>query len=283
MIKTQRKVPSVYYNESRDFQLFGRIKDVIFNYIKNNTLAIKDITTSNTPNQKILELMCITLGFNPKHEYNNLELSALCSIFISCMKAKGSKKAVMLLLKMVCSIENSDFEPEIVTGYDDDDLIILLPPDVKDWTLIRDVLDYILPSGTSYTLRNQTEFKTDEVTDLVLINKATSDYSWNLVSSSIIKQREVANITIPGDDIVNYNVNMTTEGEATTGEINRSEINKDINSVDSKVLTLNKNIIDNEEIEQKRINKTLNEATTYEEPTTESNSEEDIENNQEGD
>ena len=31
MIKTQNKVPSVYYKESRDFQLLGRIKDVIFN------------------------------------------------------------------------------------------------------------------------------------------------------------------------------------------------------------------------------------------------------------
>lgn len=278
MIKTQKLAPSVYYNQSRDFQLFGRIKDVLFNYVKNNTLAIKDITTNNTPNQKILELMCNTLGFNPKHEYNNLELSALCSIFISCMKAKGSKKAILLLLQMICSIENSDFEPEIVTGYDDDILIILLPPDIKDWTLIRDVLDYILPSGQSYTLQNQTIFPYSQITDMKLLAEAKEDYSWNYVSASIIKQRKVANITIPGDDIVNYNVKMTTSGKATTGEV-EDTINKDINSVDAKIITRTKTSLADEKDEQERINSKLTEATTYKEPTTESNSEEESENN----
>jgi len=261
MIKTQKKVPSVYYNESRDFQLFGRIKDVVFNYVKNNTSAIYDITTNNTPNQKILELMCVTLGFNPRHEYNNLELSALCSIFISCMKAKGSKKAILLLLEMITSIENSSFKPEIVTGYDGDGLIILLPPDVKDWTLIRDVLDYILPSGTSYTIRNQTEFNTPYDTGLDLSSNVNKDYSWNYVSSSIIKQKQIESL---GNDIVNYNVKMMAEentGKATTGEVD-STINKDIYSVDSKILTRNKTSLDDERAEQERINAALNKATT---------------------
>jgi len=190
-----------------------------------------------------------------------LELSALCSIFISCMKAKGSKKAILLLLEMITSIENSSFKPEIVTGYDGDGLIILLPPDVKDWTLIRDVLDYILPSGTSYTIRNQTEFNTPYDTGLDLSSNVNKDYSWNYVSSSIIKQKQIESL---GNDIVNYNVKMMAEentGKATTGEVD-STINKDIYSVDSKILTRNKTSLDDERAEQERINAALNKATT---------------------
>ena len=107
MIKTQKMTPEVYYNKSRDFQLFGRLYDVIFNYLKNNVSAVTDITTNLNPNQKILELMCNTLGFKTTHIYDNEQLSALCSIFLQCMKAKGTAKSVLLLLKMVCCIENS--------------------------------------------------------------------------------------------------------------------------------------------------------------------------------
>ena len=40
MVKVQHLTPSVYYRESRDFQLFGRIYDILFNYVKNNVNCI---------------------------------------------------------------------------------------------------------------------------------------------------------------------------------------------------------------------------------------------------
>ena len=85
-------------------------------------------------------------------------------------------------------------------------------------------------------------------------------------------------IETPLDDIVNYNVKMTTSGRATTGEVDTSR-NKDINSVDAKIITRNETSLADEIDEQKRINRKLTDATTYKAPTTELNSEEEPENN----
>ena len=187
MIKTQKMTPEVYYNKSRDFQLFGRLYDVIFNYLKNNVSAVTDITTNLNPNQKILELMCNTLGFKTTHIYDNEQLSALCSIFLQCMKAKGTAKSVLLLLKMVCCIENSTEEPEILYGYDTDRLTITIPADVSNLTLVRDVLNYIMPAGTSYELITQTIKGYGASTDFFVESEIKNGTAWSPVSSSIIK------------------------------------------------------------------------------------------------
>ena len=62
--------------------------------------------------------MCNTLGFKTKHDYNDLELSALCSIFLKCMKSKGSIRSIKLLLDMITSIENSSSEAKIIKDYE---------------------------------------------------------------------------------------------------------------------------------------------------------------------
>ena len=36
MIKLQELTPSVYYEQSRDFQFIGRLYDIVLNYIKTN-------------------------------------------------------------------------------------------------------------------------------------------------------------------------------------------------------------------------------------------------------
>lgn len=132
MIEYEKLTPQVYYKESRDFQLFGRIYDVIFNYLKYNTRIIQDYSKNINTDSKLLELMCNTLGFKTKHNYNDLELSALCSIFLKCMKAKGSIKAIKLLLDMITCIENSSSEARIIRDYEDQSLSILIPADITD-------------------------------------------------------------------------------------------------------------------------------------------------------
>ncbi len=46
----------------------------------------------------IIDLICSTLGFKAKHEYNNNQLIGLCSIYMLCMKNKGTLKAIKLVL-----------------------------------------------------------------------------------------------------------------------------------------------------------------------------------------
>lgn len=263
MIKLQNLVPQVYYNESRDFQLFGRIYDVIFNYLKNNTQGIHDLAVNINPNQTILELMCNTLGFKVKHDYNNLELSALCSIFLTCVKSKGSLRAIKLLLDMITSIQNSNFTSEIIEDYDGADLVILVPADITDWTLIRDVLEYIMPSGSSYILQSQALIKPDLIQD-TFTPKDTIDSkaSWDIVSSSILRINESSN----GENQEKINYNVSKENPYT--EIDKSHENNNLESMNSSILTIapvekgqDEETIQNDII-QKLYQATTKEATT---------------------
>ena len=64
-------VPEVYYNKSRDFQVLGRAYDIISNYMKMNSDLVRDNTISINNKAMIIDLICSTLGFKAKHEYNN--------------------------------------------------------------------------------------------------------------------------------------------------------------------------------------------------------------------
>lgn len=256
MIEFEKLSPQVYYKESRDFQLFGRIYDVILNYLKYNTLIINDYTKNINTNSKLLELMCNTLGFKTKHNYNDLELSALCSIFIKCMKSKGSIKSIKLLLDMITCIENSSSEIKIIKDYEGKSLSILIPSDITDWTLIRDVMDYIMPAGSSYLLQSQTLVESKTETVVQLMSDVQHDNSWSPVSSSIIRAEGSDRA-----DIVNYNIEMTLDGNTpTTGEPSTT-VNPQLNSVDSRITT-----IDNPDTDQDRVNEALTKATSKPSP-----------------
>ena len=259
MLEFEKLTPQVYYKESRDFQLFGRIYDVIFNYLKNNTLAIRDLATNINTESKLLELMCNTLGFKTKRDYNDLELSALCSIFLKCMKSKGSIRSIKLLLDMITSIENSSSEAKIIKDYEGKSLNILIPSDITDWTLIRDVMDYIMPAGSSYILQSQNLIEGKAKSEIEVSSNVNHAGSWSPVSAAILK-------VIDDQEIVNYNVALDvnkTTGIPTTGSIVTGAVNPDIHSMDSRITALD--IRDNND--QDRISEKLASATTKNQTT----------------
>ena len=106
MIKSQNLVPNIYYNESRDFQLFGRIYDIIFNYAKTNIDLMENFPINNYTDSKLIELLARTLGFNNKLSYRNDDLNAICNVFITLMKNKGSLKAIESLVNTILNVSN---------------------------------------------------------------------------------------------------------------------------------------------------------------------------------
>ena len=261
MLEFEKLTPQVYYKESRDFQLFGRIYDVIFNYLKNNTLAIRDLATNINTESKLLELMCNTLGFKTKRDYNDLELSALCSIFLKCMKSKGSIRSIKLLLDMITSIENSSSEAKIIKDYEGKSLNILIPSDITDWTLIRDVMDYIMPAGSSYILQSQNLIEGKAKSEIELSSAVSHTGSWSPVSAAILK-------VIDNQEIVNYNVALDVPkdtGIPTTGSIVTGAVNPDIHSMDSRITALDiRNDSDQDRISEKLASATTKNQTTKE-------------------
>ena len=169
MVKTQKLVPEVYYNRSRDFQLLGRVYDIIFNYIKMNADLINNSPYEENIDDKLIALVCSTLGFKETHEYNTKQLKALCSIFVGCLRHKGTLASVQDLLNLLVNVENQKqdayAEPDIENPYL---LNIYMPLDISDTSLFEDVLFYILPAGVSYRLVKEIRIP-KEIQDVVYL------------------------------------------------------------------------------------------------------------------
>jgi len=162
MIKTQRQVPDYYYNESRDFQLIGRIFEGVFNATKTATDTIVNTPLSSNYDIALIDLLTKTLGFESKRKYDVPNLMALVNSFKNILKIKGTKKSIEDCVRVLLKAQNitEGFEVLIDTSVTETsegtvhnrNVFIYIPEDVKDLALLEDMLDYVLPAGFNYLI-----------------------------------------------------------------------------------------------------------------------------------
>jgi hypothetical protein len=145
MIQLQNYTPDVYYKHSRDFQFIGRLYDIVLNSVKTNSDLLYSIRNDANFNDKLVDLLAMTLGFKSKRHYSTKQLIALCSIFPTILKNKGNIKAVQLAGQTLLNAEGitEPFSCEII----DSTLYLFVPKKLSDLNLFYDLLDYILPAG----------------------------------------------------------------------------------------------------------------------------------------
>lgn len=145
MIKLQELTPSVYYEQSRDFQFIGRLYDIVLNYVKTNADNLYTLPIGKNMDEKLLNLLAFTLGFQSKHHYNSKQLLAICSVLPLILKHKGSLNAILIAVNSILYAEGINQ----ALGYEfkDNNLVLYLSPDLSDLTLLKDIMVYILPAG----------------------------------------------------------------------------------------------------------------------------------------
>ena len=152
MIKLQDYTPDVYYNESRDFQFIGRLYDIILNYVKTNADLLYELPLSDNSDSQFIELLAFTLGFQPKHKYTAKHLRAICSVFSDILRNKGTIQSVLIACYAIFNAEGIDGGVEYELLNNSTHFKLYLPPELKDTTLLVDVLNYIIPAGMSFDL-----------------------------------------------------------------------------------------------------------------------------------
>ena len=155
MIRTKDLVPSVYYNQSRDFQFLGRAFDVVFNYLKMNIDLIQGLPLSANSDDKMIPLVAKTLGFDVKHNYNTQDLKSICSVFSELVKNKGSKDAIEKACRTLINSQNISGYFNVVVNRNIHNnnaytVEIYVPSELTDTVLLEDLFDYILPAGFEY-------------------------------------------------------------------------------------------------------------------------------------
>lgn len=157
MVKTQYLVPEIYYKESRDFQYFGRLFDIIFNYCKTNVELLGKLSYKAQSN--MVDLVLQTLGFKP--DYNNKidSLYQLCEVWSKIIKNKGNLSSIKTIINSLLNFENISTDADITyTPISDESncnkLNIIFSSEVKndEIYLIEKVLDYILPVTTIFQI-----------------------------------------------------------------------------------------------------------------------------------
>ena len=148
MIKLEDLTPAIYYDESRDFQFIGRLFDIVLNSVKTNADNLYNLPIGKNMNERLLNLLALTLGFQSKHYYNSKQLLSICSVLPKALKNKGSLNAIIVAVNALLSAEG--IEQALDYSIDDERSITLyLPPDLTDLSLLKDLLVYILPAGVS--------------------------------------------------------------------------------------------------------------------------------------
>ena len=145
MIKLQELTPSVYYEQSRDFQFIGRLYDIVLNYVKTNADNLYTLPIGKNMDEKLLNLLAFTLGFQSKHHYNSKQLLAICSVLPLILKHKGSLDAILIAVNSILYAEG--INQALDYEFKDNNLVLYLSPDLSDLTLLKDIMIYILPAG----------------------------------------------------------------------------------------------------------------------------------------
>lgn len=156
MIKTQKAVPEVYYKESRDFQLLGRIFDFALNYSKTTADMVLNNILSKNSDIKLLDLTAKSLGFESAHEYNVTDLYALCKSFKTIIKYKGTIKAIKDCVSVLLKAQDIASEATVTVSDRNSakpyNISITVPDELTDTIMLEDMLDYIMPAGFTYSI-----------------------------------------------------------------------------------------------------------------------------------
>jgi hypothetical protein len=188
MIKLQNLTPAVYYDQSRDFQLLGRLYDLVLNYVKTNTANLYNLPVGKNMDEQLLNLLALTLGIKPARRHNSKQLRAICSVLPTILKHKGSIQALVLATNALLAADGV-IQPLDYTMHPKKGITLYVAQELADLNLFTDLLDYLLPAGLSCNIVKESQLIKEvetiiEFTDTVTIYKNKDDITISNIAPS---------------------------------------------------------------------------------------------------
>ena len=199
MIKLQDYTPEVYYRESRDFQFIGRLYDLVLNYVKTNADLIYSLPLSDNSDNQFIDLMAMTLGFHAKHKYTSQQLKAICFVLSEIIRNKGTIKALTIACDAIFHAEGIQGQFDYGLTNNNTNIIIYLPQELSDTTLLNDLFEYILPAGMSCQIIKTYSEKALPTTE-VGVESTFSQYKGDPAQNGFYDNNLFAKIAILSED-----------------------------------------------------------------------------------
>lgn len=165
MFRLQDNVPEVYIERSRDFQLFCRLYDSVFGGVKYSIDSLQHAASTKECDSSLLELLKNKLGFFTTVEVDEEELRLVLQVFPIIIRYKGSLKALDYILTLYSRITNS---ADNFATYDrkllieEHRLVLRFVADIKGDKLLKELLQYVLPSGYTIELKRVAVFEPED-------------------------------------------------------------------------------------------------------------------------
>ena len=154
LIKIVNSVPECYPNQSRDFQLIGRLYDCIINGVKFDIDTIENLTNTQECSERILQLLQTKLGFYTKHSISDDSIRYILRAFPFLVKNKGSKRSLYQAVYIFLKLNHILTEPVIVIRNNEQvapyTITIYIQSLRIDTTPLDEMLRYLLPTGYTY-------------------------------------------------------------------------------------------------------------------------------------
>lgn len=214
MIKVQNQVPSVYPNISRDFQYISWLFNIVLNSVKHNVDDMYELPKSK--DQKLTELLALTLGFKIRRNYDQAQLAAIVNALPVLLRYKGTEKALQIAGESLIKASGTTGQFKI-NVLDNGVLEIIIPKDILDITLFIDLLPYIAPAGMTCKISRKNEVHGTYITEVTYEDRIEAKWFKDLTFDGIekVKASEAPMLFEPGtkdnidfSNIINDEVNV---------------------------------------------------------------------------
>ena len=148
MFRTQNLVPEVYPDQSRDFQLFCRVFDFVFNSTKHSIDSMNRLSSTEKCDSRVLPLLRTKVGFFSDVDLNDEDLRKVLSSFPHIVKYKGSRRSIDYIVNLYSRLVSSS-GTYIDVRISNPDYIIEVFSDtpIQKTELLVDLLQYVIPTG----------------------------------------------------------------------------------------------------------------------------------------
>ena len=155
VFRMQNNVPQVYVNESRDFQLMGRVMDVIHGGVMFDASSIINLIRPLNIYDSLLVHYATKVGFFPKVDIDAKVLRPILAAFPFAVKNKGSIRGIEYAVASVLRAENiPSGDTDIIINIDKNthQVLIYIQFQMQYKYALEEVLKYVIPAGFDFAV-----------------------------------------------------------------------------------------------------------------------------------
>lgn len=148
LIDIRNSIPSVYVEESRDFQLFINLLHCIQNGIKFDIDKISDVTSARNISTSYIDLLKSKVGFFTDIDITSDKLRIILEAFPFIIKQKGSLSGISSCVNCFLKLVGVNVPSKVTLDNNLHKVSIGINRDsINSIKILEDLLSYVIPTG----------------------------------------------------------------------------------------------------------------------------------------